>query len=94
MANDEQTPDLSSLENDYQILTELHHSAGSVTYLARHLGLNRDVTITVVHAADAADHQMLTQLDEDTKITEGTKECDAGLAIASPAFRFERSWQP
>ena len=68
MANDEQTPDLSSLENDYQILTELHHSAGSVTYLARHLGLNRDVTITVVHAADAADHQMLTQLDEDTRI--------------------------
>jgi uncharacterized protein YecT (DUF1311 family) len=68
MANDEQTPDLSSLENDYQILTELHHSADSRTYLARHLGLNRDVTITIVHATDAADQQMLTQLAEDTRV--------------------------
>jgi uncharacterized protein YecT (DUF1311 family) len=68
MANDEQTPDLSSLENDYQILTELHHSADSRTYLARHLGLNRDVTITIVHATDAADQQMLTQLADDTRI--------------------------
>jgi uncharacterized protein YecT (DUF1311 family) len=62
------TPNLSSLEQDYEILTELHASGGSRTYLARHLGLNRDVTITVVHAADAADFQMLTQFAADTRI--------------------------
>jgi uncharacterized protein YecT (DUF1311 family) len=45
-------PDLSLLESDYQILTELHRSDDSRTFLARHLGLNRDVTITVVHGAN------------------------------------------
>src|SRR5690349_4086248 len=68
MANDEFKPDLSSLERDYQILTELHRSADSQTYLARHLGMNRDVTVTIVHASDVADHQMLTQLAGDTRI--------------------------
>jgi Uncharacterized protein conserved in bacteria len=68
MANTEYAPDLSSLEQDYQILTELHRSGNSVTYLARHLGLNRDVTITVVHAGDAADYQMLTQFAADTRL--------------------------
>ena len=46
------TPDplnesLSKLDDKYQILTELHHCGESRTYLARHLELNRDVTITV-----------------------------------------------
>jgi len=68
MANTQYSPDLSSLEQDYQILTELHRSGNSVTYLARHLGLNRDVTITVVHAGDAADYQMLTQFAADTRL--------------------------
>ncbi|MEO6877914.1 MAG: hypothetical protein ABI205_05490, partial [Gemmatimonadaceae bacterium] len=48
MDTDDFTPDLSKLEHDYQILTELHRSRDSRTYLARHLELNRDVTITVV----------------------------------------------
>jgi len=43
-------PQLSKLESEYQILTELHRSADSRTYLARHLEFNRDVTITVVRA--------------------------------------------
>jgi len=68
MPNTDYTPNLSSLEQDYQILTELHGSGESKTYLARHLGLNRDVTITVVHAADAAGVQMLTQFAADTRI--------------------------
>jgi len=68
MANVDYTPDLSSLEHDYQILTELHRSGDSRTYLARHLGLNRDVSITVVHATDAAEYQMLTQFAADTRI--------------------------
>jgi uncharacterized protein YecT (DUF1311 family) len=49
------TPDplaesLSKLDDEYQILTELHHCADSRTYLARNLELNRDVTITVARA--------------------------------------------
>lgn len=68
MANVDYTPDLSGLEHDYQILTELHRSGDSRTYLARHLGLNRDVTITIVHATDAAEYQSLTQFAADTRI--------------------------
>jgi uncharacterized protein YecT (DUF1311 family) len=68
MPSEDYTPNLSSLEQDYEILTELRRSGESRTYLARHLGLNRDVTITVVHAADAADFQMLTQFAADTRI--------------------------
>lgn len=44
----------SELEKDYQILTELHRTETSRTYLARHLEFNRDVTITVVETPDAA----------------------------------------
>jgi uncharacterized protein YecT (DUF1311 family) len=47
MPNHARTPDQSKLDNNYQILTELHAEDGSRTYLARHLKLNRDVTITV-----------------------------------------------
>ena len=42
---------LSELDDNYQVLTELHRTPNSRTYLARHLELNRDVTITVVRAA-------------------------------------------
>src|SRR4051812_43553774 len=41
---------LSKLGDKYQVLTELHHCGESRTYLARHLELNRDVTITVARA--------------------------------------------
>jgi serine/threonine-protein kinase len=54
MDTDAFTPDLSKLEQDYQILTELHRSPDSRTYLARHLELNRDVTITVVRSDSRA----------------------------------------
>jgi uncharacterized protein YecT (DUF1311 family) len=40
--------DLSKLDSDYQVLTELYRGGDSQTFLARHLELNRDVTITVV----------------------------------------------
>lgn len=46
---------LSKLDSDYQILTELHRSADTRVYLARHLALNRDVTITVVTASGKSD---------------------------------------
>lgn len=47
--------DLSaSLGDRYQIVSELSHSGGTHTYLARDLTLNRDVTITVARAGDSA----------------------------------------
>ena len=45
---DEFSPDLGGLESDYRIQSELRQSRRSRTYLARHLGLNRDVTIQVL----------------------------------------------
>ncbi len=55
MPNDEFAPSLNKLDRNYQILTELHRDGVSRTYLARHLGVNRDVTITVVAAGDTND---------------------------------------
>jgi uncharacterized protein YecT (DUF1311 family) len=55
MPNDEFAPNLNKLDRNYQILTELHRDGVSRTYLARHLGVNRDVTITVVGAGDTND---------------------------------------
>lgn len=49
-------PNLSKLDSDYQILTELHRSAESVTYLARGTALNRDVAITVYQATGDVSH--------------------------------------
>jgi uncharacterized protein YecT (DUF1311 family) len=54
MTPDPLSESLSKLENKFQILTELHRSRESTTYLARNLELNRDVTITVVRAKDAS----------------------------------------
>ena len=51
MAIDDFTNGLTELGDTYQVLTELHRTPSSRTYLARHLELNRDVTITVVRAA-------------------------------------------
>lgn len=62
----EPSPNLSGLEGTYQILTELHAAPGAETYLARHLTLNRDVTITVFRA-DGRDRAALEQLDADAR---------------------------
>jgi uncharacterized protein YecT (DUF1311 family) len=71
MKTEEFAPDLSALQSDYQILTELRRSENSRTYLARHLKLNRDVTITVVRAADAGagsgDNNTLTHFASDAR---------------------------
>jgi uncharacterized protein YecT (DUF1311 family) len=58
--------DFSRLENDYQVLTELHRDGDTPTYLARHTGLNRDVTITVVRAA--GDRTYLDAFAQDAKL--------------------------
>jgi uncharacterized protein YecT (DUF1311 family) len=58
---------LAGLESEYQILTELCRVGGSVTYLARHLQLARDVTITVIPDTTEAGRTDLKQVDADVK---------------------------
>jgi len=65
MTNADFAPDLRSLEPDYQILTELNESAEARTYLARHLQLNRDVTITVVSAMNESERRALARFEAD-----------------------------
>ena len=67
MPNDAVNPDLSKLDKNYQILTELHAEGNSRTYLARHLQLNRDVTITVTWLVDD-DHNALTHFAADAHL--------------------------
>src|SRR5690349_7935983 len=91
-------PDLSSLAGDYQILTALRSAPDSTTYLARHLKLNRDVTITVtkVQAGDdaaverfAADAKMLSVMRHRSVIPviEGRRLADGSFAIVRARVR-------
>jgi len=63
---DELAPEVAGLERDYQIVTELRRSAHSVTYLGRHLGLNRDVTITIVRP-DGTSRESLEEFASDAR---------------------------
>lgn len=69
MANDrpEFTPDLSKLDNRYQILTELNRSGDARAYLARHLELNRDVIIQVLRLPAGADETSVEHLASDAR---------------------------
>jgi hypothetical protein len=64
---DEFSPDLGGLEPDYQIQTELRHSRRSRTFLARHLGLNRDVTIQVLGTPGNSNDNSLTLFASDAR---------------------------
>lgn len=70
MDNDrpEFTPDLSKLDNRYQILTELNRSGDTRAYLARHLELNRDVIIQVLRLPADADDASVEHLASDARI--------------------------
>ena len=68
MPTDEFAPDLSTLQSDYQILTELRSPANTKRYLARHLELNRDVTITLIRRTDSDDPNMLTRFAADAQM--------------------------
>jgi uncharacterized protein YecT (DUF1311 family) len=68
MPNNDFNPDLTKLDGDYQVLTELHGEGDSRTYLARHLRLNRDVTINVFCVADGDDIRALKQFAADTRV--------------------------
>src|SRR5215212_12213343 len=68
MPNNDRSLDLSKLDKNYQLLTELRREGDSRTFLARHLQLNRDVTITVVRAPDGDDGNSLTHFAADARL--------------------------
>ena len=75
MPNDDTLADLTKLDGDYQILTELHGEGDARTYLARHLHLNRDVTISVFRAASGVTADTLAQFASDNRaLTEARHE--------------------
>jgi uncharacterized protein YecT (DUF1311 family) len=51
-------PDLSKLDNRYQILGELRRAENGRIFLARHTALNRDVTIDVVRVPSSDDEAL------------------------------------
>jgi uncharacterized protein YecT (DUF1311 family) len=67
MPHDDSYPDLTKLDGDYQILTELHGEGDSRTYLARHLQLNRDVTISIFSVLDEDHAKALAQFASDVQ---------------------------
>ncbi|HTI65790.1 MAG TPA: lysozyme inhibitor LprI family protein [Gemmatimonadaceae bacterium] len=101
MANDrpEFTPDLSKLDNRYQILTELNRSGDTRAYLARHLELNRDVVIQVLRLPAGADDASAEHLASDARILSSSRHQhvipvldelpigDGVLAIVRPRVR-------
>ena len=94
MANDDYTTHLSELEGDYQVLTELHRTANSRSYLARHLKLNRDVTITVVRAA--GDRSSLKRFADDVARMKSTRHANVipvieGRWLGNDAFAVVRA---
>jgi uncharacterized protein YecT (DUF1311 family) len=68
MPNDDFSPNFSKLDGDYQVLTELHREGDSRAYLARHLRLNRDVTISVFCVADGISADSLSQFASDARL--------------------------
>jgi len=101
MATDrpEFTPDLSKLDNRYQILTELNRSGDTRAYLARHLELNRDVVIQVLRLPADADDASAEHLASDARILSSSRHQhvipvldelsigDGVLAIVRPRVR-------
>jgi serine/threonine protein kinase len=97
MTPDPLTESMSRLDKKYQVLTELHHCAHSRTYLARHLELNRDVTITVARAdgdkafldAYAADARILQTAHQPNivPVLESTWLDDHTLAVVRTRMR-------
>ena len=60
-------PDLSELESRYEILSEVRRTNDSVSYLARHRTINREVTIDVVRAPWGKAANLMMQLQADAR---------------------------
>lgn len=65
--SDDFSPDLNGLEPDYKVLTELRRLERSRSYLARHVGLNRDVVLTVLAAVRNDDDNSLAHFASDAR---------------------------
>ncbi len=60
-------PDLSDLESRYEIMSEARRGPDSVSYLARHRTINREVTIDVVRAPWGQAVNLMMQLQADAR---------------------------
>jgi uncharacterized protein YecT (DUF1311 family) len=58
-------PDLSELESRYEIISEIRGTSDSISYLARHRTINREVTIDVVRAPWGQAASLMMQLQAD-----------------------------
>lgn len=65
---EELPPELSKLNDTYDVLAELHRIGDTPTYLARHRELGRDVTITLVHVAGGGENNALTHFASDARL--------------------------
>lgn len=97
MSSDGLNPDLSSIANDYEIISDLRESASARSYLARHRKLNRDVTVTVSVPAKsrnalehfASDARMLSVMRHRNvvPVIEGRWIPSGGFAVARARVR-------
>jgi uncharacterized protein YecT (DUF1311 family) len=60
-------PDLSDLEARYEIISEVRRTDDSVSYVARHRTINREVTIDVVRAPWGQAANLMMQLQADAR---------------------------
>ncbi len=60
-------PDLSELESRYEIISEIRGTSDSISYLARHRTINREVTIDVVRAPWGQAASLMMQLQADAR---------------------------
>jgi uncharacterized protein YecT (DUF1311 family) len=60
-------PDLSELESRYEISSEIRSTSDSISYLARHRTINREVTIDVVRAPWGQATNLMMQLQADAR---------------------------
>jgi uncharacterized protein YecT (DUF1311 family) len=60
-------PDLSELESRYEIISEIRGASDSISYLARHRTINREVTIDVVRAPWGQAASLMMQLQADAR---------------------------
>ena len=60
-------PDLSELESRYEIISEVRSTSDSISYLARHRTINREVTIDIVRAPWGQAASLMMQLQADAR---------------------------
>jgi hypothetical protein len=72
MTDEKSQPDLSALQDEYEILGELRGMDSARTYIANRRTDGKEVAVTVVHAAGGGEHNALGHFASDANILAGT----------------------